>query len=268
MARQIIDFIAITLPHRAFLVKADGGYSTKEFLRNLPGNVDVLGGFIINSRLFDLPGKRKKGQKGRPPEKGRDLGTPQEWVGQNGWKKHSSEKGAYIKVVTGISHSVLPGKLIKVVVVWRKNFTKQDKRSGKKELEAFFSTDIQMTENKILDGYQQRWAVEIDIRDGYAYYGLGKDQCRKLNRIFGINSFRALMAACRSLWFIHQFENGHIDLQLHRPWYRKKTKPSQLDVIWAAQEALYLERVFPVPRFFARRAEINRSKAHTYSKAS
>ncbi len=268
LAREIIDFIANLLPHRRFLVKADGGYSTKEFLRDLPSNVDIIGRLPIDGRLFGLPPKRKKRQLGRTPSKGKDLGNPKEWITKRGWKKHPSEQGAWIKTVTGMWHSVMPGKQIKVVAVWRKNFTKKDKRSGKKELEAFFSTDLQLTETQILGGYQERWGVEIDIRDGYAYYGLGKDQCRKLDRIYGINTFKILMAACRSLWFIQQFENGHLDLKIYRPWYRKKTTPSQLDVISAAQEALYLERVFPVPRFFNDRSEIIRTPEKTRPKAA
>lgn len=268
LGRQIIDFIANLLPHHRFLVKADGGYSTKEFLSGLPANVDIVGRFPIKSRLFDSPKKRKKGQIGRTPKKGKDLGTPKEWKQKRGWKKHPSEKGAYIKTIVGIWHNVLPGKKIKVVTVWRKNFTKNNKRSGKKELEAFFSTDLQLTETQILDGYQERWGVEIDIRDGYAYYGLGKDQCRKVNRIYGINSFKILMAACRSLWFIQQFENGYLDLKIYRPWYRKKTKPSQLDVISAAQEALRMERVFPIPRFFEGKAEIIRRPNKTRHEAA
>ena len=42
---------------------------------------------------------------------------------------------------------------------------------------------------------------------------LGKDQCRNLDRIYGVNTFRILMAACRTLWFVRYFENGNWDLK-------------------------------------------------------
>ena len=118
-----------------------------------------------------------------------------------------------------------------------------DKRSGKKELEAFFSTDTSLTEAQTLQHYSQRWDVEIDIRDAYAYYGLGKDQCRNLDRIYGVNSFRILMATCRTLWFVRYFEERQLKLKKLRPWYRLKQHPTQLDVISAAQEAFVLKGV-------------------------
>ena len=41
-----------------------------------------------------------------------------------------------------------------------------------------------------------------------AFDGLGQDQCRKRQRIIGANTFRLVMAAARTLWFIAQVERG------------------------------------------------------------
>jgi len=113
-----------------------------------------------------------------------------------------------------------------------------------------------MAPEQILQGYAQRWVVEIDIRDAYAYYGLGKDQCRNLNCIYGVNSFRILMATCRTLWFIRHFQYRQLNLINFRPWYRQKQHPTQLDVFSAAQEAFWQEGISPVPRFITPTGEI------------
>lgn len=269
LARQAIDSIVTVLPHRQLTLKADGGYSTKEFLRQLPANVEVTGRFPVHSRLLALQPRDKDNNLGRPTEKGQDLGTPQEWMQQDkGWRPHPQEEGAWIKTVLGIWHSVLPGVPIKVVAVWRKQGPPADKRSGKKPLEAFFSTDTSLAEGQILEGYSQRWAVEIDIRDGYAYYGLGKDQCRNLDRIYGANSFRILMATCRTLWFVRYFEKRQLNLKKFRPWYRLKQHPTQLDVIAAAQEAFLLEGVSPVPRFFPGMGEMPQGQEEAWQEAA
>jgi hypothetical protein len=269
LARQIIDFIIQVLPHRRFITRADGGYSTKAFLRDLPAQAQAKGRFPVNSRLLGLQPKAKKNNLGRPTGKGQDLGTPQEWMQQDkGWEPHPEEKGAWVKTVVGIWHSVLPDVPIKVVAVWRKEGPPTDKRSGKKELEAFFSTDTSLTEAQTLQHYSQRWDVEIDIRDGYAYYGLGKDQCRNLDRIYGVNSFRILMATCRTLWFVRYFKKRQLNLKQFRPWYRLKQHPTQLDVISAAQEAFVLEGVSPVPRFTPGTEEITQSQEHTWYHAA
>jgi hypothetical protein len=70
----------------------------------------------------------------------------------------------------------------------------------------------------ILKHYRDRWAVDIDIRDGQAFYGLGQDQCRKWRRIVGANTFRLVMAAARTLWFVAQAQRMKpLDLCRYRP---------------------------------------------------
>ena len=92
--------------------------------------------------------------------------------------------------------------------------------------------------------------MDIAIRDTNAFDGLGRDQCRKRQRIVGANTFRLVMAAARTLWCIDQVERGMtFTLCRYRPWYRQKVAPSQLDVVWACREALYDAGIVPIPRF-------------------
>ena len=105
-----------------------------------------------------------------------------------------------------------------------------------------------MSLDDILASYEDRWAIEIEIRDARALYGLAQDQCRKLTHIIGANTFRLLMAAARTLWFIAQSERqGAVELRRFRPWYWQKVAPSQLDVAWACREALGEAGIFPIP---------------------
>ena len=151
---------------------------------------------------------------------------------------------------------------MRVVVVWRPHLqgTKAPNRTkafGRlKPLEAFFSTDVALSAHAILETYEDRWAIEIDIRDGHAYYGVAQDQCRKFERIVGANTFRLLRAASRTLWFIVSSEQqADVALQRLRPWYRHKVAPSQFDVAWACREGLQEAGFFPIPRFFTAVAE-------------
>ena len=125
-------------------------------------------------------------------------------------------------------------------------------------VEAFFTTDLTLSLAAILAQYRDRWAVEITIRDTYAFDGLGRDHCRKLTRVVGANTLRLVLAAARTLWFVDQTSRADtLDLQRYRPWYRKKCAPSQLDVVWACREALAEAGVFPIPRFTPDLAEIH-----------
>ena len=56
-------------------------------------------------------------------------------------------------------------------------------------VEAFFTTDLTLSRQDIVDEYGKRWAVEIEIRDANAFDGLGQDQCRKRQRVIGVTRF-------------------------------------------------------------------------------
>ena len=98
------------------------------------------------------------------------------------------------------------------VVVVRREATHSTKKPGQRKppppVEAFFTTDLTLSTQDILNEYADRWSVEIAIRDANAFDGLGQDQCRKRQRIIGANTFRLVMAAARTLWFIDHVERG------------------------------------------------------------
>jgi hypothetical protein len=247
LAREIIDLIANTLEDYTIMVSADGGYSTKQFLRSLPCNVQVTGRFPISSSLYELPKSNPKGKRGPKLKKGELIGSIKTLATKKkGWVAHPAQANTWIQSWKGIWHRVLPGVLIRVVII------KRDKAKGNiKEVEAFFSTDLSLDKEEILNEYRQRWAVEINIRDANAFYGFGADQCKSCRCIVGVNTFRALLAACRSLWFVQQAEEKKTlpDLLNGRPWYRKKKYPTQADVYWMFKEILMAEGIRPTPAF-------------------
>ena len=263
LGRRIIYHVAAVLPTRHVRVAADGGYATKAFLRDLPANVHVVGRLLLTAKLYEPPAARVKGHRGAPRKKGQLIGSPKTLaVPSEAWHPHPHEAGAVIQSWVGIWHSVLPGRLIRVVVVWRPHRGDAKEANGPKAfgrlkpLEAFFSTDVSLSAPALLETYEDRWAIEIDIRDGHAYYGVAQDQCRKVARIVGVNTLRLLMAAARTLWFIDTSEQQpNVSLQRFRPWYRHKVAPSQGDVMWACREVLYEAGIFPIPRFFTAVAE-------------
>jgi len=105
--------------------------------------------------------------------------------------------------------------------------------------------------------------MEITIRDSKTVDSLGQDQCRKIQRMVGANTVRLVMAAVRTLWFLeHAHQTNAPDLRRHRPCYRQKCAPSQLDIAWACREALHEAGVFPQLRFVADLTEKRNPKMH------
>ena len=75
--------------------------------------------------------------------------------------------------------------------------TKAGQRKPLPLVEALFPTDLALSPDELLNKYDERWAVDMEIRDANAFDGLGHDQCRKRQRILGANTFRLVMAAAR-----------------------------------------------------------------------
>ena len=267
LARDILDFMAEQLPGRPIRSLADGGYATKDYARRLPEAAHVVGRFPIHAKLYELPPAHPSKRRGAPRKKGDLIGSPKTLVQTaTGWSPHPSEVGAEIQAWDGLWHAVLPGRLVRVVVL-RRAGNALTKRPGQRKpppaIEAFFTTDLTLSAAEIMREYSHRWAVEIAIRDRNAFDGLGQDQCRKRQRIIGANTFRLVLAAARTLWFIAHVDRAtDVPLCRYRPWYRQKVAPSQLDVVWACREALHEAGIFPIPRFTPALAENDEEPEH------
>ena len=261
LAREIVDFVAAELPTRRIRVVGDGGYATKDTLQQLPATVEVVSRMLITGKLYALPPLPTTPRRGCPPKKGPLLGSPKTLArNRSGWRSHPTEAGTLGQAWTGLWQSVLPGRLIQVVVVRRPQQRRPRPPGQRKPLppvEAFFTTDLTLSLDAILAQYRERWAGAITIRDSNALAGFGQDQCHRRERVVGANTFRLVLAAARTLWFVETTaRTTPLPLQRYRPWYRQQSAPSQLDIVWTWRAALQTAGVFPLPRFAHAHTEI------------
>ena len=254
LAREMLERLCgLVQPTRRVLSVQDGDFSTQHFLQGLPARVDVVGRLPKNSPLYHLPEPKAEGRPGPQAKKGPRLGTAQTLAEQDqGWLPHPEEAGAEVCLVAGLWQSVLPGVIVRVVLVRRKAL--RDAASKKKRqrwLEAFFTTARSLSLEQILWEYQGRWSVEITIWQARQSLGLGQDRCRRYRRIVGINAFRLLVAAAQVLWFAEEVSSVRsMDLVRYRPWYVQKQAPSLHDIVWACREHLHREGIIPKVGFW------------------
>jgi hypothetical protein len=161
----MVDVVAAQLPGRRIRALGDGGYATKEFLRDLPETVEVVSRFLLSGKLYALPEPAAGKRRGRPPRKGQLLGSPNTLARpRQGWLPHPTEAQAEVQTWVGLWHTVLPGWLVRVVVVRRPPASRPQQpgqRKPRPSIEAFFTTDLSLNGEDILRQYRDRWAVEI-----------------------------------------------------------------------------------------------------------
>ena len=101
---------------------------------------------------------RQPRAEGVRPKKGPLLGSPKTLARKrSGWQPHPTEAGALVQAWTGLWHTVLPGRLIRVVVVFRPLQHRARKSGPRKPLppvEAFFTTDLTLSLETILAQYR------------------------------------------------------------------------------------------------------------------
>ena len=207
LAREMLGRVCrLAGPDRAVLSVQDGGYSTKDFLRGLPSNAQVVGRLPINSPLYGAPEPNPPSKPGPEPKKGPRLGNPRELAAEadpEDWQRHPEEDEAEVLEVEGLWHSVMPEVWLRVAIVRR---PEEECTGQKNELEAFFTSRCSLGAGELLHEYGRRWSVEMLIRQAKQHYGLGQDRCRRYERIVGINGLRLLVGACQVLWFARKLE--------------------------------------------------------------
>ena len=261
LARALLDCVAEQVPGRPIRRCADGGDATKDSVRRWPEAVHVVGAFAhqrhaLRGAATPPPhASRCPTQKRRPDRRAQDPGPDRHGV----VAPPPSAAGAERQAWDGLWHAVLPGRLVRVVVLRRpgNRALKQPRQSTPPPaIDAFFTTALSLSAQDMVREYSVRWAVDIALRDANAFAGLGQAQCRKHQRLMGANTLRLVMAAARTLWCIEQVERGTAGpLCRYRPWSRQQVAPRQLDVAEACREALHEAGIFPIPRFTPELAE-------------
>lgn len=117
LTRTLLDFVAEQLPGRSSRSLADGGYTTKDYVRQLPTTAQVVGRFPISAKLSKSPPPpTTPKRRGARRKKGDLIGSPKTLAQTTqGGSPHPSEFQAWC----GLWHPGLAGRLLRVGVVRR-----------------------------------------------------------------------------------------------------------------------------------------------------
>jgi hypothetical protein len=154
LARALLAFVAEQVPGRPIRSLAAGGYATKDYVRQVPKAAQVVGRFPSRATLYEVPPPHPSTRRGAPRTKGDLIGSPTTLAQTaTGWAPHPSAAGAESHAWDGLWHAVLPGRLVRVVVL-RRQGTAATKQPGHSKpppaLEAFFTPALSWSAAEIV----------------------------------------------------------------------------------------------------------------------
>ena len=157
-SQVLIRSVCQLLAGQTVRVLADSWYMRRSFIESMLGRgFHVIGQVRIDTRLYDVPAKRRPGQRGRPRKYG-DKYTAKRiahlkrteatlWL-------HGREQGVRYRSKV-LKARFLDGRLVRVV--WCEY---QDGKGQWKKPRLLLSTDTHLSPEQVIEIYGQRWSIE------------------------------------------------------------------------------------------------------------
>jgi hypothetical protein len=242
LLRCLLRVVLRWFPERQFVCAGDSGYGSHAvalLAGKSQGRLALVSKFPADATLYAPP--PAYAGKGRPRVKGAKRPTPREGVAQ-AERQHlnvawygGGRRG--VEVVSGTGHWYRAGQgLVAVRWVYVRDLT------GTHRDEYFYSTDVTLTPQEIVEEYTGRWNIETTFEEARAYLGLESTRgwcertvLRAEPCLLGLYSVVALM-----YWLLPAADQdqGSVD------WAGKQTV-TFADAITAVRRWLWTQWVFP-----------------------
>jgi hypothetical protein len=172
LARQLMAVLIHWFPERKFIFLGDGGYASHalaRFCHRHRRHATLVSRFHGNARLY-APAPQRRKPKGRPPQKGRKLPTPQQVVARRTRTEATvSWYGGGNRRVGLVTNTGLWYKAGASVVPLRWVFVRD--LQGTHRDEYFYTTDPALTAEQIVCWFTARWPIETTFQELRAHLG-------------------------------------------------------------------------------------------------
>ncbi len=184
-AQILLGLLTKWFPNRKFIAIGDTGFGTSRMARfcSRKRNLQLVSKFYRDAALHEAAPVLEKKANGRPRKKGARLPTPEQSVEEN--KKRQQLKVAWyggarrtIEVVSGKGFWHKTGmELVEVSWVFVHDLT------GTHRDEYFYTTDMSMRSNEIVEAYTMRWSIETTFQESREYLHLESPKCHSKNTV-------------------------------------------------------------------------------------
>jgi hypothetical protein len=184
LGRQLLALMLRWFPDRRFIVTGDWGFASHELARFAYRHRDqltLIARFIPKAALHALPAAGKPGRKRR---KGPALPNPGQAVARAQTRRHATvqwyggktREAELLSACGGWYRARGSGRaaLVPLRWVWAQE-------QAKRQEAWFYSTDVSLTPERIIELFAGRWAIEVTFQEVRAHLGFAtpRVRCRK-----------------------------------------------------------------------------------------
>jgi hypothetical protein len=254
LALEMIQVVARWLGPRKLRVLGDSEYAGGSISRHLPSNTELISRMTMNAALYELPPHQATG-RGRRRKKGARLSNPLQMAqdSRRRWTQttaclYGRTAKVWYQAIDALWYSSAGSRLLRIVVV-------RDP-GGRRRDDCFFSTDLALTPQQILETFALRWPLEVCFRDVKQFLGFEDPQ----NRVSRATQRTApLIFYIYDLLLLWHATSGHLfasQSAIERPWFKRKTSVSFEDILRNLRQATWQEKIFGDPTLDAHTRKI------------
>ena len=242
LARELIALLAAAVPHRTVRLLGDADYTNSSVIKGRPSNVQLIGRARPDAALYEPPPSRRPGQMGRPLVKGKRLPTPEQQAASNNapWRRVKVSvygKTAWVQalVIDALWYRAAGSELVRLVVV--RGFP------GHERDDVFVSTDRKLSAKSIIEGYSERWPLEVTFHECHGRLGFEDPQNRVEHAVERTAPMALWAYSLVVLWYLNWGQHTRAARVPQMPWYTSKAAPAFSDMLATLRRASWLERL-------------------------
>lgn len=240
---KLLELLASWLPDRKIIHTVDGAYANEIVVDDLPPNVEIVSRIRKDAAIYKSPPPRKEKQRGASRKKGDRLPTPEQLANDSSIPWQEIEATVYgetrtflVKGIKALWYRVAKSRLLYILIV-------RDP-TGKYDDEFYFTTDLSLLPESILELIAGRWSIEVTHHDSKQYLRISDPQIRNAESVKRQIPFGFLIMSLIILWYARIGYNSRYDIRPMAPWYRQKQTPSFLDMLAALRRSLWASVFF------------------------
>jgi hypothetical protein len=252
LAAEMAKLVAGWLPARKCWILGDNAYVNSTVLANRPSNLEVIGPLRWNAALYQRPGPRKPGTKGRTPTKGDRLPSLKRMMENE--QEYPVEE---LTVTLGETKRKLRVQVLREIL-WPSGEKSAPvtvilirDTMGEWRDEVLLSTCNNVTAEFMIVNYGRRWSIEVVFEESKQLLGLQDPQVRCEKSVERAHPFAWLVQSLTILWYAESGQQCP-KVKRDRPWYRSEpsvTFSSMLGVLRLQQWELAFSQESQLGRY-------------------